>query len=139
MANYYANWRTNYFRVKSIEAFEKSLEPIPGIQLIGNHDTMRVLLVPADISDGGGFPSAYMSEDSEDWIEFEFSTLVKDHLVDDEVAILVEAGSEKLRYLMGYAIAVNSKGEVRSVGLNDIFNHMEELTNKPDEVTRPEY
>ncbi len=43
------------------------------------------------------------------------------YLKDDEVAVLMEVGSEKLRYLCGFATAVNSKGETVSISLEHIY------------------
>lgn len=46
---------------------------------------------------------------------------ISSHLADGEVAILQEVGAEKLRYLTGYSIAVNSLGQTFSVDIDDIY------------------
>ena len=43
------------------------------------------------------------------------------HLADGWVAILMEAGAEKLRYVSGFAIAVNNRGAIETVHLSDIY------------------
>jgi transcriptional antiterminator Rof (Rho-off) len=43
------------------------------------------------------------------------------HLTDDSVAVLEAVGSEKFRYLNGYAMAINSKGETVSLNLDKIY------------------
>ena len=36
MANYYANCRSNHFKVKDMSAFEEDMSKIPGIEVIKN-------------------------------------------------------------------------------------------------------
>lgn len=48
--------------------------------------------------------------------------LVSAHLIDGDVAVFMEAGAEKMSFVGGVAVAVNSKGEVVSVGLSDIYD-----------------
>jgi hypothetical protein len=43
------------------------------------------------------------------------------HLPKGEVAVLMEIGAEKLRYLTGIAIAVNYKGRATVVSLDDVY------------------
>ena len=37
------------------------------------------------------------------------------------MTVLMEIGNEKLRYLVGYTVAVNNKGETVSIDLNAIY------------------
>jgi hypothetical protein len=46
------------------------------------------------------------------------------------------AGAEKLRYIHGYAIAFNNKGETRMIHLTDIYKIAEELGK---DVKKAEY
>jgi len=46
--------------------------------------------------------------------------MVADHLIDGEVAIFMECGAEKLRYIVGCAVAVNNKREYKVVNINSI-------------------
>ena len=57
-------------------------------------------------------------------------------LVDGHVAIIIEIGYEKFRYLNGYAVALNSKGERRLVNLDDIYKIASEIGTS---ITRAEY
>jgi hypothetical protein len=59
------------------------------------------------------------------------------HLAEGSVAVIVEAGAEKLRYVHGHAVAVNSKGEQLCIGLGDIYEMAEKRFG--GEVTRAEY
>lgn len=47
----------------------------------------------------------------------------------------MEVGSEKLRYLVGFATAVPSTGEIKTVNLQDIYD----LAKDMDEFTHVEY
>lgn len=48
--------------------------------------------------------------------------LIAAHLVDDEVAVFIEIGQEGFRYLAGNATAINNKGEIRAIDLEDIYD-----------------
>jgi hypothetical protein len=39
----------------------------------------------------------------------------------------MESGAEKLRYIAGYAVAYNSKGETVSLNLDDIYDKAKSL------------
>lgn len=137
MANYYAACRTNYFKVKDNDAFEKAMANIPGIDVCDGGDKGFCLL--GDDPDGAGWPAWLYDEENGDDIELDIGQVVAEHLPDGEVAIFMESGAEKLRYVVGYAFAVNNKGEVASVALNDIYELASELTDRPDDVTVCEY
>ena len=126
MANYYGVARTNYFAVKDAEAFKDEManyavevitrEGEDGVTLYGLMDTD---------SDGGGWNWSYVAElEDEDGeiietdLEIDWVEVFARHLVDGWVAILVETGAEKYRYVSGYALAVNSKGESREINLS---------------------
>jgi hypothetical protein len=53
--------------------------------------------------------------------ELDLVSELSDHLVPGQVAILLEVGAEKLRYLTGQAIAVNAQGQITDLPLNDIY------------------
>ena len=115
MANYIATARSNYFRVKDKEKFEEWCWGL-GLTLIGEDDKLGFVVETND----GQIPAWRVGEDG-DMDEVDFGGELASHLVDGEVAIFIEVGAEKLRYVSGYAIAVNSKGETRQVFLMDIY------------------
>lgn len=133
MSNYYSTTRTNYFKVKDSEAFTKELEGVDGIEAL-NEGNEFVLLATGD----AGFPSVryVQTEEGEVDVDFDVIDLVSKHLADEQVAIFMEAGSEKLRYIHGHAIAVNNKGETRQIYLSDIYKLAEQLGS---EITPVEY
>lgn len=134
MANYYGTARSNYFHVEDNEHFIEECRK-RGIGVWDDRDDDRVGIY-ADTGDGGGWPSSFYDEETEDYVEFEVVEFVAEHLEVGEVAILMEAGAEKMRYVHGHAIAVNHKGETRRVILNDIYDLARELTDEPDEITQ---
>ena len=88
-------------------------------------------------SDKGGIPSYYCDEDT--GIEYDFDDFVKElstHLVDGWVAEMMECGAEKMRYITGFALAVNSKGETKSINLASIHEEAKALGS---EITNCEY
>jgi hypothetical protein len=135
MANYYASCRTNYFKVKDDEAFENAMSEIPGVEVTTDAAGYGLL---GDDPDGAGWPGWYMDDDDNE-IEVDIYQAVAEHLVDGEVAIFMESGAEKLRYIVGFAVAVNNKGEIKALGLNDIYKMAKELTDRPDDITVAEY
>ena len=152
MANFYASARTNYFKVKDNEAFLNALENIPDIEVCRQHIPPYNAegIVPKDfdyggyailVADGdyGGFPSQFYDDENDVEIEIDLADLIAEHLVDGEVAILMECGAEKLRYVTGWAEAINSKGERMSISLNDIYDIAASLTTSAKEITRCEY
>lgn len=123
MANYYSSARTNYFRVKDVDAFNawaKEYEDNYRVEVVDKEDTFGFLF------DGeSGVPTS--REVDGDYDDIDFMDELSKHLADDEVAILHEAGAEKLRYINGFAIAINNKAERRVISLDDIYIHAKEL------------
>ena len=136
MANYLASCRTNYFRVKDPEAFKAALSPIADIEIVERDGHFMLL---GRNEDGAGWPTSYHNEDECEDVEFDLQGTVAPFLADGEVAIFMEVGAERLRYLVGYAVAVNNKGERRTVSLQDIYREAAELAPENAEITRVEY
>lgn len=137
MANYYAAARSNYFKVKDADEFLKAMELVPNVEIhAGENGTFCIL---GEDPDGGGWPAFIYNEETDDYEDFDLPDYVSQYLADDSVAIFMETGAEKLRYVVGYAVAVNNKGEQVTVSLNDIYEMAAELTNKPEEITTAEF
>lgn len=117
MANYIASARSNYFRVKDREAFDEWAES----RSLGVREKDEGLVsIYSEDPDGGGWPSCAWDEDGEP-IDVDFFNELPAHLPDGEVAILMEAGAEKLRYICGHAHAITSDGVILRVSLSDIY------------------
>ena len=138
MANYYSSARTNYFRVKDVDAFNKWIKQFSGLETIV-HETEGTVGVLFE--DGVPFCRWETEKDADGNehdvdVEVDFMEELALHLADNEVAILQEAGAEKLRYINGYAIAVNNKGERRQISIDKIYDLAKELGSN---ITRAEY
>ena len=115
--------RTNYFRVKDVDAFKKELEGFPGVRVVEHKENGEETHF-ALFGEEGYWPNwRYTSDDVEAGEEEEiyFPSVIAAHLPNDEVAVFQVAGFEKERYVTGYAFAVNSKGEELYVSIDSIY------------------
>lgn len=118
MANYIPFARTNYFRVKDNDAFIKWLDEIPGLEYYQDGKGFCILF-------DEGIPFWFYDDETGEERELLFMNELSAFLAEGEVAIAMEVGFEKLRYLTGVAIAVNDKGEELDVSINDIYKKVE--------------
>lgn len=140
MANYYSSCRTNYFRVKDPEQFKADMKSIP-VDIVHNDDCATKDMFMLYGADDGGWPSfRYTTEEQthEHIEDLDIFTYVADRLADGQVAIFMEVGAEKLRYLIGQAVAINNKRQTRVVDLNTIYKIAQTLA-PGSEITRAEY
>jgi hypothetical protein len=128
MANYYGQARTNYFQVKDLNAWRQELTGYP-VELIEqklDDGTIKVGFMDAN-EDGGGLDWQLYDEEGNE-IEIDWTDILARHLADNEVAIIMETGAEKYRYMSGWALAVNNKKETREISLaKDIYTLAQEL------------
>lgn len=110
MANFYGMERSNHFRVKDVEAFEDAMP----CDVTVNEDG-TVVLLPGYSDDG--MLSRYCEEADED---IDLADVIKEHIAEDSVCVVMGAGSEKQRYCAGWAFAV-THDEVIGINLNDIY------------------
>ena len=133
MANYYATARSNYFAVKDEAVFRKWADGLKLTILGPSHrnkvaDGIDRFGITPDEFDEGGWPNFRQNEETgEDDDDFDLPGELAAHLADDEVAILMEVGNEKLRYLTGTVLAINNKGETVSVNLESIYESARDL------------
>lgn len=122
MANYYCAARTNYFRVdpakrEAFDAFAKRLrltvQPEP-------HDADLLACFPG--ADDGAFPSVDPEKEAAgEPSDIDFIQTLASFLAPGSIAVIVEAGAEKLRYVSGVAVAVDRTGHEVSLDLNEIY------------------
>ena len=135
MANYYEQSRSNYFKVKDKAAFRAFLERFGGAVEMIEDDKGRVGFLAQE-----GIPSTCMPDDSgSEPEEVDFVSELAGHLADHEVMIVMGTGYEKMRYLVGYAVAINNKKERREIDLAQIYELAKQLTRRPKRITRAEY
>lgn len=125
MANYVGHARSNYFRVRDEAAFLAWVETLPGV-VARNGDSSGCFVLLVEDADGGGWPNWRYYEDVEDEEEMDLHAELAEHLAEGEVAILQEIGAEKLRYLVGYTVAVNHRGETLSVSIDEVYQKVHE-------------
>ena len=135
MANYYGQTRSNYFQVKSAVKFKAFCKRYD-LEVIDQKSEKDPDITRYGFMVDGSIPSGYDNKRG-DWIETDFLKELSQHLVKGEVAVVMEVGSEKMRYLVGYACAVNAKGEHIEVSLNDIYRKATEAFGV--EPSRAEY
>jgi hypothetical protein len=125
MANYVATARSNTFRVKDADAFLAWAETLPGVTAEADRsDPSRFVLLMIE-EDCAGWPTQRVSGDDLHGEEFDLITELAEHLAEGAVAVLEEVGHEKLRYLVGYAVAVNHLGEEIYVSIDEVYERAE--------------
>lgn len=134
MANYICAARSNYFRVVDVKKFREWCAHVSGLGVWdGEGEDSGRFAVYGDAD--GAWPCCV--EDSEgELVDFDFIEELSKHLKKGSVAVLMEAGWEKLRFVIGLAIAVNSEGKTVVVDICDIYESAKTLG---DDITRAEY
>jgi len=121
MANWYGTSRSNYFRVKDVNAFKKDVEAL-GLQVFNDEPSDLYAVAADELGDDGSWPS-YHPDDENFENELDFISFLAGHLADGEVCVLLTAGAEKLCYITGHAQAfTNVPGQTPVyVSLSDIY------------------
>ncbi|MEW6545053.1 MAG: hypothetical protein AB1411_15770 [Nitrospirota bacterium] len=132
MANYVPLMRSNYFAVKSRAAFERFCKEYE-LHAIAMEERGAGAeeLVGFLGSDERGIPRSKYDAAKEDWVDADFFGDLAKQLKPGWVAVVQEIGYEKLRYLVGVAVAVNAAGAVVAVSLNDIYKKAKRLGKQP--------
>lgn len=140
MANYYESARTNYFRVKDEAAFKAFMDTVPGCDVVGSHTKPGMFCV---LFTEEGVPSVRNldepNEFGEDYEEFDFMEELAPHLADGSIAVLTASGAEKLRYVSGYAVAIDNTGKTVAVNIDDIYGKAKKLFGENAEITQAHY
>ena len=134
MANYYASFRSNYFKVKDIEKFKVWLSGFYGLELF---ESGEIDYAFGFGSMDAGLPSGRHDEELDDFVEIDFIDELSKHLAEGEVAIVQECGSEKLRYLIGYSVVVDWQGKQKTFNIDAAYSWATKKYGKP--VSRCEY
>ena len=115
MANYYANSRTNYFRVTNEDKYNELFS-----NLVGDEDTVQDFTKTVDgvtLHGFGCYGSVNYKKENDTDYDFDFFlNELQKILPDNEVFIYIENGHEKLCYLTGFSIIV-SKDKIESVDI----------------------
>lgn len=118
MANYYGASRTNYFRVKDETKFREwaSGRNVEVIEDTSHDGKGRFCLLPIGCDD-----DTFQNYDNNTDPEVDMLAEISKHLAPGSVCVMMESGHEKLRYIIGWAEAINHRGKRVSVNLQDIF------------------
>jgi hypothetical protein len=120
MANYTAYFRSNYFAVKDVAQFQAFCAAFQ-LEMIRDTENNQTLYGFLNEGNESGLPATRYNEATDDWEEVDFMCELAAHLTDGYVAIVMEVGYEKMRYLIGVARAVNAAGEMVEVDLDEIY------------------
>ena len=137
MANWYGHARSNYFKVKDADKFKEAMDELNGLTLHESEGNVFCIII--DGENDGAFPSHKDVVDEkglEDQASIGIAQEIAPHLADEEVAIFMEVGAEKQRYVTGWAWAINSKGEDKYIELSQIYEQAKELGSN---ITKAEY
>lgn len=116
MANAEYAARSNYFSVEDADGFRAAMADYEVTVVEGKRDQEGMFALLAATEDGS-WPT-HNDERDED---IDMVAAVAPHLVAGQVAVLVMAGWEKLRYVVGFAEAFDRSGESVRVSLDDIY------------------
>jgi len=121
MANWIGSARTNYFRVKDVDAFKAWAQ---AASLAVFEEDGRFGVYSED--EYGGWPQIVFDDDTTDaHRDFDIANELAQHAAVGEIVVCLEAGAERLRYITGSAIAfkVTADGADKiSLALDDIYN-----------------
>lgn len=124
MAEYEGYARTNYFKVKDLTAFRAWAEPLD-LDFTTDVDDPDAIALLCNTEHG-----VWPETDPETFEEIpDFALALSGHLAPGQVAILMEVGHEKMRYVGGYATAINDKGKRIDISLYDIYKMAQEKFN----------
>jgi len=134
MSNYYGAARSNYFAVKDKERFKEFCDRW-NVEFIEHKENPE--LVGFLCYDNDGCLPTYLEAEAtvngqlllfEEELNFDnFLLELADQLTPGHVAVMVEAGAEKLRYVGSYAVAVNHRGTFRQINIDEIYSRAKSL------------
>lgn len=136
MANYCGYGRSNYFRVKDMDVFREFIGEYATELSIEEGGEDSICLIHE--GECGDLPSTYEMPDPQEGfgeeVQINFLELLSKHLVEEDGNIFVwqTVGHEKLRYLTGYAEAVDHHGREVWISIDGIYKKCkEELGHEP--------
>lgn len=136
MANYVLTCRSNYFRVRDPKRFERwcsffGLDHWTEKSLPGCEDDFYAI----SNDNGDGWPSSHPETDE----ELDFEAELSKHLDPRDVAILMQIGSERLRFVSGHASAIHADGRAVHVGLQSIYGLAQQTFGDKVTITDASY
>ncbi len=124
MADWYGISRSNYFAVKNKKKFKDFCKKWNAELITKSNNKKLVGFISND--EYGALPSINLDEEGPESDFDSFVTELSTHLKEGQVAIMMESGAERARYISGLALAVNHKGETVNISLEDIYKLVED-------------
>jgi hypothetical protein len=131
VSNWYGTCRSNYFRVKDLTAFRDFIERFEA-RLIEKDGKFG--FVSED--DYGGVPHHWPNDEDE---PVSILDGIAEHLAENQVCVIMEAGAEKARYVTGIAIAIAWTGERTEIDIGDIYKQAQDEFGGDAEITEAVY
>lgn len=119
--------RSNFFAVKDPEAFVHEMNSFDLFQVQHDGNGRFCLLHVQPDRDWGRWPSISFDPETGEEESVEFFAIIAGHLREGEVAVFFHVSADKLRSIVGEAVAVNSAGQVERLSLQDIYERARTL------------
>jgi len=128
MANYISYARSNYFKVKDATAFKDWCNKMNIEASISGDPTEKELwMINPNSSNEDSWPwDSIYDEETGTFSDSDFMQGLASHLQEGQIAVLIEIGFEKLRYLVGEAIAIAWDGTNEAITLERIYDLAEQ-------------
>lgn len=124
MANYQPFARSNYFRVRDVDKFKERFNGLNDMRVSQSAEGLVSLICEGESAWPSDGSDPVTGEEQED---YDFIKDLQAHLADGQVCVLIEIGYEKMRYLVGNAVAFVNFGSEYNVNLNDIYDVAEKM------------
>lgn len=115
MANYCCTTRTNYFHVKDEDSFRNLMSRVYGcedsVELWEEKDENGKTVFGFGVYGGiSGLRDTDIDDIDDDSSYDDFIDRLQESVAEDDAIIILEAGSEKMRYIVGSATIITSSG-----------------------------
>lgn len=114
MSTYTPLARTNYVSVADSEALREAVSLYDLEIVVQSPTSPKIALLGYN-----GWPTTHPAGDGDG--EVDLLGLIATHLDPGEVLVVIEVGHEKMRYLNGWASAINAAGERVEITLDSIY------------------
>lgn len=121
MANFCGTARSNFVRVKDIDAAIADLEPFSN--QIHHHPSEPDAIMVSGDDDSGTINNSTFDDEGND-IELDWSGWCAKHLKEGQIMVFMSAGAEKLRYVSAWAEAYNHEGKYVGVNLDTAIDKL---------------
>ena len=143
MANYECVTRSNYFHVKDPDAFRKFMDRVyGGVDLWEEKDAAGQIVFGFGAYGGISGIAPPDSEADDEQYDDSYDSFVsglQDHIAENDAVIILEAGYEKMRYVVGSAIIVTHDA-IEYLDISSwAVKRGAELLKNPDWVTKCDY